>query len=479
MDGAKPIRENVAGAPYGIGAWARVRQIVDDTASTLFVGLIGRVAYLEYSCGCGQSFPGDPMIGVLFADGRTEEFWQEELEEQPMPTGVSLTAEVHEEIKRRKADGQNGRRIAADLGLNESTVRRAWKRKFVAPGKPGPKKAKAEKPVRPAPVCPTVADSDLERARKILAQCQRGAVEETAAPVDAMPLPCQDTLDAVRREETPLLDYVLHGDSVQQAQERMTGSAVEWPEERDEEPQSKYEIWCRYPGCGRSTHNLCRKCGQAICEDHTLMSSRGWVCHRCFDLIVEAPSASTITNLPPTANPNPAPAAYAVRNEMLPHDPVPIHPAFDLLIHQFHRATLRKFFGLSHEQREALENFLEAVPEDLRPVGLGGVVRTVLTETASLRARVEELEREPEMPEGWALTKPSRIMFSDASGDTSVIDVTLYHALLECRRGYEFCELRIDRSQARYLAHVLRVWADTGELPRPTAEAGAEVEGGS
>ena len=69
------------------------------------------------------------------------------------------------------------------------------------------------------------------------------------------------------------------------------------------------------------------------------------------------------------------------------------------------------------------------LPEDLRPVGLGGVVRTVLTETASLRARVEELEREPEMPEGWALTKPSRIMFSDASGDTSVIDVTLYHAL--------------------------------------------------
>ena len=84
MDGAKPIRENVAGAPYGIGAWARVRQIVDDTASTLFVGLIGRVAYLEYSCGCGQSFPGDPMIGVLFADGRTEEFWQEELEDMKL-----------------------------------------------------------------------------------------------------------------------------------------------------------------------------------------------------------------------------------------------------------------------------------------------------------------------------------------------------------------------------------------------------------
>ena len=43
------------------------------------VGLSGTVEYLEYDCGCGQSYPGDPMIGVRLEDGTLEEFWAEEL----------------------------------------------------------------------------------------------------------------------------------------------------------------------------------------------------------------------------------------------------------------------------------------------------------------------------------------------------------------------------------------------------------------
>jgi hypothetical protein len=44
---------------------------------TVYQNRLGRVAYLEYEC--GQTFPGDPMIGVRFTDGATYEFWREEL----------------------------------------------------------------------------------------------------------------------------------------------------------------------------------------------------------------------------------------------------------------------------------------------------------------------------------------------------------------------------------------------------------------
>jgi hypothetical protein len=52
----------------------------DETCALNYLGKIGIVAFLEYSCGCGQTFPGDPMVGVQFADGTTEEFWREELD---------------------------------------------------------------------------------------------------------------------------------------------------------------------------------------------------------------------------------------------------------------------------------------------------------------------------------------------------------------------------------------------------------------
>jgi len=69
---------DVNGAPFRIGESVRVVYLADDTADSKFLGQKGRVLYFEYSCGCGQTFPNDPMIGVQFGE-RTAEFWEEEL----------------------------------------------------------------------------------------------------------------------------------------------------------------------------------------------------------------------------------------------------------------------------------------------------------------------------------------------------------------------------------------------------------------
>lgn len=76
---ARPIRLPVEGAPRQPAEVVRVVGASDSTLDPGCVGRVGTVEYLEYSCGCGQTFPGDPMIGVRFADGTLEEFWAEEL----------------------------------------------------------------------------------------------------------------------------------------------------------------------------------------------------------------------------------------------------------------------------------------------------------------------------------------------------------------------------------------------------------------
>lgn len=78
MDVRDGIYHDVDGAPFKIGESVKVVSISDDTADSEYLGQRGRILYFEYSCGCGQTFPGDPMIGVQFADG-TAEFWKEEL----------------------------------------------------------------------------------------------------------------------------------------------------------------------------------------------------------------------------------------------------------------------------------------------------------------------------------------------------------------------------------------------------------------
>ena len=73
---------NIEGAPFEIGNRVKIfDNILDDnTFDKECSNEIGQVIFFEYDCGCGQTFPGDPMIGVKFCDGKIEEFWKEELE---------------------------------------------------------------------------------------------------------------------------------------------------------------------------------------------------------------------------------------------------------------------------------------------------------------------------------------------------------------------------------------------------------------
>jgi hypothetical protein len=79
----RPIRVFTPGAPYQPGvevvvvASAEVKGSLTDVSG--YIGRRGTVEHLEYSCGCGQHYPDDPMIGVRFLEGDLYEFWFEEL----------------------------------------------------------------------------------------------------------------------------------------------------------------------------------------------------------------------------------------------------------------------------------------------------------------------------------------------------------------------------------------------------------------
>jgi len=83
--GSKPVYHNVAGAPYQPGQLVRVTCSCDEQGDAsgirALVGKFGVVKYLEYSCGSGQYFPDDPMVGVRFRDGEVRELWKDELRE--------------------------------------------------------------------------------------------------------------------------------------------------------------------------------------------------------------------------------------------------------------------------------------------------------------------------------------------------------------------------------------------------------------
>jgi hypothetical protein len=76
---ARPIRSDVRGAPFRIGEVVSIVGSKDETFESRYRGRVGTIRYFEYACGCGQAYPGDPMIGVGFRGGRVEEFWKEEL----------------------------------------------------------------------------------------------------------------------------------------------------------------------------------------------------------------------------------------------------------------------------------------------------------------------------------------------------------------------------------------------------------------
>jgi hypothetical protein len=83
--GASPVREHVDGAPFQPGDRVLVCQICDDVGLECgygeFVGQRGVVEYLEYSCGSGQHFPDDPMVGVRIGD-LVVELWKDELQKE-------------------------------------------------------------------------------------------------------------------------------------------------------------------------------------------------------------------------------------------------------------------------------------------------------------------------------------------------------------------------------------------------------------
>lgn len=87
---AKPVRVHTHGAPYQVGDFVEVVTRIDveledpDDETPSHIGRAGAVAYLEYSCGCGQTYPTDPMIAVRFPEGDMEEFWREELARAPV-----------------------------------------------------------------------------------------------------------------------------------------------------------------------------------------------------------------------------------------------------------------------------------------------------------------------------------------------------------------------------------------------------------
>jgi len=78
---ARPVFVHTPGAPYQPGASVIIH--ASEESGELDVskhfGRHGVVEYLEYSCGCGQTYPGDPMIAVRFPAGDIEEFWRGEI----------------------------------------------------------------------------------------------------------------------------------------------------------------------------------------------------------------------------------------------------------------------------------------------------------------------------------------------------------------------------------------------------------------
>jgi len=92
---ANPLYRDVKSAPFSIGERVRIVGSEDDTFDPVHCGRVGIVKYLEYECGCGQSYPLDPMIGIEFDDRTIEEFWREELSrypDSPRKTPVTISA---------------------------------------------------------------------------------------------------------------------------------------------------------------------------------------------------------------------------------------------------------------------------------------------------------------------------------------------------------------------------------------------------
>ena len=68
----KPRKYDIEGAPFKIGDKVRVLDNPnnDETFNYDFSGKHGVVEHFEYDCGCSQTLPEDPMIGIRFSDNK-------------------------------------------------------------------------------------------------------------------------------------------------------------------------------------------------------------------------------------------------------------------------------------------------------------------------------------------------------------------------------------------------------------------------
>ena len=76
-----PLPHNIVGAPFNIGDEVQIlnNPYEDSTFDEIYFDKKGQVIFFEYECGCGQTFPADPMIGVRINEDLVGEFWKEEL----------------------------------------------------------------------------------------------------------------------------------------------------------------------------------------------------------------------------------------------------------------------------------------------------------------------------------------------------------------------------------------------------------------
>lgn len=74
------------GAPFDVGERVKVISPADEFAKK--IGWVGVVSNFIYSSGCGETYPGDPMISVVFKDGSNEVYWKEELTLLPPEKGL-------------------------------------------------------------------------------------------------------------------------------------------------------------------------------------------------------------------------------------------------------------------------------------------------------------------------------------------------------------------------------------------------------
>lgn len=80
------VYEDFKGAPFKIGekvviSWIPGSENVSDILS--YIGCTGTVSHFNYVESIADTYPYDPMTGVLFEDGRVEYFETERLRRKP------------------------------------------------------------------------------------------------------------------------------------------------------------------------------------------------------------------------------------------------------------------------------------------------------------------------------------------------------------------------------------------------------------